>query len=182
MSFKLLQRSLLWRAVRQCLRHGTTRAGTSVAVIGCLILVAPLAALAAQQVAFTGRDTGTFTFTPIPHSTLVRTDDVATGNSTFGPYTLAGSELVDLATLSVTDGSYTITFAHGDTISGTYSGQAATTHSPGVITYLVTGPITGGTGRFAGVSGELTFNGGADLNAGTLFDVITGTISKRAGH
>ncbi len=32
-------------------------------------------------------------------------------------------------------------------------------------------------GRFAGASGELTFNGGADLNAGTLFDVITGTIS-----
>jgi hypothetical protein len=155
----------------------------SIALIASFVAVVPLAALAAHQFAFTGTDTGTFTATPIPHTSLVRTVDVATGSSNLGTYSLEASELVDLATLAVTDGVFTLTFGHRGTISGTYSGQAALTHSPGVITFLVSGPITGGTGKFAGASGQLTFDGTADLSAGTLSEVITGTISTgRAAH
>jgi hypothetical protein len=45
---------------------------------------------------------------------------------------------------------FTITPQNGDTIFGTYSGQAEAADRPGVIRYLATGPVTGGTGRFEG--------------------------------
>jgi len=67
-----------------------------------------------------------------------------------------------------------MTAANGDTVSGTYSGQAL----PGLVGYVVSGPITGGTGRFAGATGFLVWHGTVDPAALTFADEITGTISS----
>jgi len=117
-------------------------------------------------------------FVPTSDPAVVQTTDVGTGHAThLGKYTFRAEERINLQTLAVTDGRYTLTAANGDTVEGTYSGQAQTTSTAGVVTYLVSGPIIGGTGRFAAATGHLTWNGGADLTAGTLFDTMTGNIS-----
>lgn len=151
---------------------------TSLALVALAVLAIPLPVQAGQQVPFKARDTGTFVIEPTSDPAVVVAHDVGTGRAThLGRYSLVAQETVNLETLEITNGSYTLTGANGDTVSGTYQGHAAATGTPGVITYRVAGPITGGTGRFAGARGHLVWNGGADLSAGTLFDKITGTIS-----
>ena len=146
------------------------------AVAAVLLVAGP--AYAGHQVPFRATDTGTFSFVPTSDPAVVQTTDVGTGHAThLGKYTLRAEERINLQTLAVTDGRYTLTAANGDTVEGTYSGQAQTTSTAGVVTYLVSGPIIGGTGRFAAATGHLTWNGGAVLTAGTLFDTITGNIS-----
>jgi hypothetical protein len=105
---------------------------------------------------------------------VIQTVDTGSGIGTHvGRYTLVGSETVDLGALTVTNGSLTITAANGDTVNATYSG----TILPGLTGYVVSGPITGGTGRFAGATGYLTLNGTFDPLTFTGSDVITGAIS-----
>jgi hypothetical protein len=80
-----------------------------------------------------------------PDPAVVIAHDVGTGRAThLGRYSLAAQERVNLETLEITEGSYTLTGANGDSISGTYRGHGAATETPGVITYRVAGPITGG--------------------------------------
>jgi hypothetical protein len=135
-------------------------------------------AIAGDEKTIRGSDSGSFTTTPLTPP-FVLTQDVTTGHGThLGKYTVVAQEIINLATLEVTAGSFTITAANGDTIVGTYSGQAALA-SPTVITYLVSGPITGGTGRFAGATGSITFAGSGDLVTGELSETVTATISKR---
>jgi hypothetical protein len=52
-------------------------------------------------------------------------------------------------------GTFQFAAANGDTVLGTVTGQAKMT-SPGVLTIVETGTITGGTGRFAGATGSFT--------------------------
>lgn len=105
---------------------------------------------------------------------VIQTHDTGSGTAThLGRFTLDAREDVNLATGAITDGSFTFTGVHGDTISGTYSGSAL----PGLTGYVVLGPITGGTGRFAGATGDLTWTGTLDPVAFTFTDEITGTIS-----
>jgi hypothetical protein len=47
----------------------------------------------------------------------------------------------------------------------------------GLSGYLVSGPVTGGTGRFAGATGFLVWRGTVDPVALTFSDVVTGWIS-----
>jgi hypothetical protein len=44
--------------------------------------------------------------------------------------------------------------------------------------YIVSGPITGGTGRFAGASGFLVWHGEVDAAALTFTDEVSGTLSS----
>jgi hypothetical protein len=81
----------------------------------------------------------------------------------------------------VTGGQFAMTTRRGS-ISGTYSGSAAPTSDPNVITYHVTGPITGGTGRYEGAGGSIVFDGVANLATGRLSDQVSGVLvlpSKR---
>jgi len=134
--------------------------------------------LASDQVPVKGSDRGRFVSTPTPDPAVVRTQEFTEGRAThIGRYSLVAQELINLQTLEVTDGTFTITTAKGDTIEGVYSGQAQMT-SPGVITYVAFGPITGGTGRFAGATGNLAFHGVANLATGELSETVTGTISR----
>jgi hypothetical protein len=151
-------------------------------MLGALTLMLALPALAGDGKQFRGSDCGPFTVTPIAPG-VVLTEDTATGkaNRGIGRYTLEASEVVNLATLEVTDGQFTLTARKGS-ISGTYEGTAAPTDDPAVITYHVEGPITGGTGRYAGVSGQIVFDGIATFNpdfaSGQLCDEVTGVLLR----
>ena len=153
-------------------------------------LICTVTAHAQQVLQFQGSDSGSFVVSPFTlpagcpsTGPLVLTQDTARGHGNLpilGKYTLAAQEVINLATFEVTQGSYAIIAANGDAIFGTYSGQAiGDPNNPAAFTYNVTGPITGGTGRFAGATGSMTFNGaGAFTSAttGTLRDDVTGTI------
>jgi hypothetical protein len=145
-----------------------------------LVLAAPSAPASADScarvVTIRGSDSGTFTTTSIDE-TNVLTDDEATGHATHvGRYTMHASEQINLVTLAVTNGRYTLTTANGDTLTGRYAGAAAATSDPLVITYLVDGPVTGGTGRFAHAHGWLTFDGMGNLGTGVLSDRVSGWV------
>jgi len=105
---------------------------------------------------------------------IIQTADTGTGHAShLGRYTLAAGEHIDLATGAITRGFYTLTAANGDTISGIYTGRAL----PGLTGYLVSGTVSGGTGRFAGATGFLVWRGTVDPTALTFSDLVTGWIS-----
>jgi hypothetical protein len=141
--------------------------------------VAPSAASASASPAIPmkARDAGAATIVGADGS-VIQTHDTGSGIAThLGRVTLDAGESVNLATGAITDGFFTFTGASGDTVSGTYSGSAL----PGLTGYTVSGPITGGTGRFAGATGFLTWNGTLDPVALTFTDDIAGTISAVGG-
>ena len=151
----------------------------SIALATTIILSVVAASSAADRVRLSGRDFGTFTVTPTNDPQVVLTQDSASGEATpFGRYTLVAHEFINLVTLSVEGGAFTLTTATGDTLTGEYSGQAVA-EFPTIIHYEVSGPITGGTGRFAGANGIMTFDGFGDLQTGVLMDRIIGALSHR---
>jgi hypothetical protein len=79
-----------------------------------------------------------------------------TGNAThLGRYTATLDFRVDLRTpASPAVGSFTLTAANGDSISGDLVGRASIVS--GVATVVETATITGGTGRFAEATGSFT--------------------------
>jgi hypothetical protein len=130
-------------------------------------------AYARPLVPFEASDSGSATVVGGSGS-VVQTVDIGSGHGThLGRYELVGSETVDLASGAITNGHFTITAANGDTITGTYSGEALA----GLTGYLVSGPITGGTGRFGGATGFLVWRGTLDPVAFTFTDDISGTVS-----
>jgi hypothetical protein len=149
------------------------------AVAAALCLTTAGGAVAGETKSFNATDSGTFTVTPVGPGVFL-TQDVGSGRAShIGRYTFVAEELVNLATLQITNGSFTITARRG-TISGTYSGTAAFGSTPGTITWNVSGPITGGTGKFAGATGTITYHGAGiftSATTGTLSEVISGTLS-----
>ncbi len=160
------------------MRRVPTLALVSATIAFSAAAMLPAHAADAKVTHITARDHGTFVTSPLSPP-LVLTQDQGTGIAThLGHYSLQGSEVINLATLQVSDGSFTITAANGDSIVGTYAGTAAGTSDPLVITYHVTGPVTGGTGRFQGAQGQLTWDGVANLGTGELSDIATGWITR----
>jgi hypothetical protein len=47
-----------------------------------------------------------------------------------------------------------------------------------VVTFQAAGTVTGGTDKYAHATGELAFNGAADLAAGTFTEGITGAMCR----
>ena len=94
-----------------------------------------------------GASSGEF---PIIHESIV-----ATGQGThLGRYTLQMAETVNLLQASAT-GTFTFTASNGDTIYGSYTGQA----QPGPLVAIVeNATVLGGTGRFADVRGRFTID------------------------
>jgi len=157
-----------------------TRASlTAVAVIlvALTILAAPAAADA--QVPFKGRIQGTEVATPIDltHLSVTRT---STGNAThLGRFTAVALFVVDLTPgvgFGIATGTVVFTAANGDTVTATTSGQATPTATPGVLSIEESGIITGGTGRFAGATGN--YSGTGVLSAGFSTASFEGTISS----
>lgn len=79
-----------------------------------------------------------------------------------GKYTIVNSHCLNLSTGALTNGTFIKTAANGDQIFGTYSGSTTIIQPPAPIgIFGVTGTLsfTGGTGRFAGVTGTASMNG-----------------------
>ena len=97
--------------------------------------------------------------------------------SLLGRYTFTAGECINLTTLEVSLGFFTVTAADGSTITGNYSGTAQyTDNSHTSILYAVSGFVIDGTGRFKNVTtGTATFLGGATFTSATTatgFDTI----------
>ena len=152
--------------------------------LALLVLVAlavPMQAAAADQLPFKASETGTSRPLGPCETGGVVLDVTGTGYATqLGTYSSHYRECFDPATGAVTDGSFTLTAANGDTVFGTHSGQVSPTADPNVIVYDDPGVITGGTGRFAGASGSVTQSGVANLATGEYSGTITGRVSSPA--
>jgi hypothetical protein len=136
--------------------HTVARAILMIAANASLIL-------AGDQITLHGMDSGYFVMNSTPQAAIVLTNDFAEGvGSHLGKYTLVAREQINTATGAVTEGAFIITAAGGDTIRGAYTGQAS--FQPASATWTAEGRIEGGTGRFAGASGTVTFTGSSDLS------------------
>ena len=71
----------------------------------------------------------------------------------------------------------TLTAANGDTLELRGPHDVGCPTRPGVVHGTGDWTVTGGTGRFAGATGQGTFVGGADFNKGTFSFQLSGTIS-----
>jgi hypothetical protein len=140
-------------------------------------------ATAGEPAVFVGSDTFETKILPTnrvgcPPATSVSTDDSGAGNaSLLGRYIFTAGECINLTTLEVSLGFFTVTAADGSTIIGNYGGTAQyTDNTHASILYAVSGFITEGTGRFKNVTtGTATFLGGATFTSATTatgFDTI----------
>jgi len=75
----------------------------------------------------------------------------------------------------------TLTAANGDKLMLTGPHDVGCPIRPGVVHGTGDWTVTGGTGRFAGATGQGTFDGGANFNTGTFSFQLTGTISAPGG-
>jgi hypothetical protein len=147
-------------------------AALAFAVVASIALSTPAVA-ANHSVPFTSTDSGVAEVIG-GSGDLIRTSDAATGHGTHvGRYTLQGAETINLATGAITDGRFTITAADGSTLTGTYTGQAR----PELSGYDVSGPITGGTGRFEEATGFLVWHGQFDPTTLELSDEVKGELN-----
>jgi hypothetical protein len=154
--------------------NGALRLALFPLAVSAVLLGSASGATAGEAVPFKGSDSGVARIVRTSGD-VIRTVDVATGHAThLGRYTLEGAEDVNVVTGRITHGSFLLIAANGDTLRGTYSGTAR----PGLTGYDVSGPITGGTGRFAGASGTLTWHGDFDPSTFTLSDEVTGTLVR----
>ena len=148
--------------------------------IGLLVLVAlalPMYAGADDKVSLNGLEAGTFQLLGPCDTGGIALEVTGTGHATFiGTYAGRYRECFDPATGAVTNGTFTLTAANGDTVYGTYAGQALP--SGANVLYDDPGVITGGTGRFAGASGVVTQSGLANLATGEYEGTLTGSVSS----
>ena len=151
-------------------------AGGLLVVLAALAL--PMQALAGVQVPLKGSDGGGFG--PGDHSCTAGfgpLDIDGTGNLTqLGKYTYHADECFNEIDL-VFSGSFTMTAANGDTLFGTYAGTVPPIDFP-LAVYRQRAEIVGGTGRFAGASGEFNVIGLANLGTGEYSQRISGTVSS----
>ena len=132
------------------------------------------ASQAPQLVPFSGRYTGTQSMTPLSPP-LVAVSGSATGTAThLGRFTVQFPHTVNMAT-RIGEGTYTFTAANGDTLVAQFTGQA--TGAPPLISIAEQATVTGGTGRFAGVSGTFVVRRQFDQATGGTEATFEGTIS-----
>ena len=149
-------------------------------LLGLLVLVAlalPMYATAGDGRPLNGSETGTFQLLGPCDTGGIALDVTGTGHGTqVGEYTIHYRECFSPVTGAVTAGFFTLTTVSGDTLYGTYGGQASPTGDPSVLAYDDPGVITGGTGRFAGASGIAHATGLANLATGGYTGTISGSV------
>ncbi len=146
------------------------------------MLVGNSASAAGTQVPFQASYSGTAAFTSAT-TALFTGKGIAThlGSSTnenhitvSGPSSCPGG----FANINVE----TLTAANGDTLVLTGDHDQACPTGPNAFHGTGHWTVTGGTGRFAGATGQGTFDGSADFNQGTFSFQLTGTISAPGGN
>jgi hypothetical protein len=132
-------------------------------------------ALAADRLRVTGSDTGTFSLAPVGGGIFTATNVSSGRASHLGHYDFLSHETFDANQNIVTQASFTITTKHG-TLSGNYTATLGVGATPNIGTYHAPGFITGGTGRFAGATGTIVFDGFGDFLTFALEDHFRATI------
>jgi hypothetical protein len=147
----------------------------------CVIVLASAILLAgpvrAVERPFKGRITGQFVATPVPGSTIYLSAAQAIGNAShLGAFTKLTSDTFEAATGEV-DGSFTMTVANGDHLTGVYGGLFVFGDTPGTFSWVLTATITGGSGRFSAATGTFVFtaNGHATITDGVVHGNYTET-------
>src|SRR4051812_32207763 len=107
-----------------------------IALLALPTLALPMQAAAADQPPLKGAETGTFQLLGPCETGGIVLEVTGIGHSThLGQYSGRYRECLGPATGAVTAGTFTLTAANGDKVSGTYSGQASPTNDPTVVTY-----------------------------------------------
>jgi hypothetical protein len=153
----------------------------SVLILSVLAHLVSFETAAAQSppVPFNGVIEGTYTVTPIPPfpPQFVEVLVTATGLAThIGAMTAVSPHIVEVSTMTAV-GTWTFTAANGDTLLADLIGEAEMV-APGFLLVVETGTITGGTGRFAGASGEFIMERLLDQVNLTTIGHFEGTISR----
>jgi hypothetical protein len=144
-----------------------------------IALAVPLGALGASGIGVDGVESGTFQVLGFCTNGLLL-EVTGSGHATYlGDYRGQYRECFDPSTGLVGDGSFTLTTTSGDTVFGTYTGQAVPAAGSNVH-YDDPGVITGGTGRFTGASGSINTAGIANLATGEYNGTLSGSISRPA--
>ncbi len=133
-----------------------------------------------ENTPFKGQDSGTFEFLQagcLAGQSPLRTH--TTGNATLiGKYSFETQECFDDNAFTFS-GSFTITAANGDTLSGGYVGRVPGFIDNDTATYVFTATVDDGTGRFAGATGTLAGTGQANLATFEESRTFSGTIFRR---
>ena len=165
-------------------RHSSA-ASLALAVLAVLGLAGPVAA--GEQVPFKGSFEGVVTVTVTPGSPPIASANVnATGVAThLGQFTLAIPHSVIFTPTfpRTSSGFYNFVAANGDTLSASFTGLVNPIPGvPGVLAAVESANITGGTGRFAGATGDFTVERVALIDpatgTGTTIGSFNGTISS----
>ena len=126
------------------------------AVLSSAILLA--SHVSAGERPFKGRIDGQFVATPMPGTTLYHSAAQAIGRGThLGAFTKLTSDVLDIATGQL-EGSFTMTVANGDHLTGVYGGFFVFGSEPGTFSWVLNATITGGSGRFSRATGTFVFN------------------------
>jgi hypothetical protein len=158
--------------------HHVFKAKAQMILLVLVALALPMPAAADDQMPVKGSEAGTFQVLGTCGTNGIVIEVTGTGHSTqLGEYSGHYRECFVPATGAVTGGSFTLTAASGDTLFGTYGGQAVPMDDPSVVVYDDPGVITGGTGRFAGASGTANTSGVANLATGEYNGTISGSVS-----
>jgi len=150
---------------------------TAIALILLIVLASTTFASAAgeRQLLLKGSLQATETHLVTPPTMFI--DATGSGNATqLGVYTMSFQAEVYLPTLFAAFETATLVAADGAQIFAEGSGQGTPTGTPGIVSIVETYTITGGTGRFAGATGNLTVERLIDRATLISSGSITGTI------
>lgn len=131
-----------------------------------------------ENAPFRGRDSGTFEFVQggcASGLTPLRTHTTGTG-TLIGAYAFETVECFDTSTFTFS-GSFTLTAANRDTLSGAYAGHITGFLDQVTSTNAFTATITAGSGRFAGAAGTIVGTGQANLATFEESRTFSGTVS-----
>ena len=104
----------------------------------------------------------TFNAPALPPPAIHRQIDIGTCQFTpFGPMTVAGVQEINFAA-GTQSGERTFTARNGDVLRAVHTGTSAP-GAPGTVNFSAVLTFVGGTGRFAGVSGEARGSGTANV-------------------
>ena len=126
-----------------------------VVILGSALLLA--GTVGGVERSFQGRIKGQFVLSPTQDSTVYVGGAQVVGKGTHvGAFTKVTSDVSNVATGEV-EGSFTMTTASGDQVTGVYGGYFVFGSAPGTMSWVLDATITGGTGRFSRATGSFVF-------------------------
>jgi hypothetical protein len=132
----------------------------------------------AEELPFRGSDAGDFAIPENCSDGSLQIVITGIGHATqVGRYAYSASECFDPVS-GIFAGSSTLTAANGDSLLGSYVGRVSGTTDPNVVAYVEELEISGGTGRFVGVTGTLQVTGEANLATAEYTQTLVGTVAR----